>query len=452
MFLIERDTAFHVITAETRRPTVGGFVMSSAPKRRRLGGISMNKNTLRRVVAVPAALSIGLGSMLLATVPAHAIVIDGTTPAVDSASTPTPTPAATSLPSETPDATDAPEPSVPEIAPTSAPAPAPAPAPIATAPAVEPLAEAPVVTPLADAALPAPVLTSPAVGARLQGPSITVTGTGIPGNYVIPVAITPSQYDAITGTGSFVTDPSYPEAPMALATQVAADGTWSGTANAYADGPYLVGAMQYSADAEGTLTASSAFTPGIQVTITIARPPVPEITSPTAGTVVRSSSVTVTGTGDPGADVRLFLSSTSYFDQFVASGYRLPESDPEDSITEDTPGALTAAIVPDPLEQAATVDAAGTWSIVVPVQAGTYRVGAAQVRTDGTTFGSSALSETVDFEVAALPQTPAGNGTLPETGSDAGIIAGMGALLILGGGALLFARRSMTASTATSAE
>lgn len=417
----------------------------------------MKKNTWQKVLAVPATLSIGLGGALLAVAPAHAVDIDGTSNVSEVAPTEVPTPAVTETPAPAETST-----------PTETPAPVETSTPAETTAPVAPRAnDATDATDATDAAadepvpvlviLPTPVVKTPTAGAQLQGPTVTLTGTGTPGNHILPLVAEPDEYDALTGQNTPPTARAAAPAPVDPTlggVLVAADGTWSATSRVLESGSYTAGAAEYTVSADGKLTGASTFTAGVDVTVSVAAPAAPVVTAPTAGEVVRAKNITISGTGKPGANVRVFVATPSYFDQFVAEQLALLEDPAADPAAGARVQALAAEPEPSNPEDPIIVDGNGNWTVVLPLEIGAYRVGAVQAANDDTALGLSELSATVDFSVAAvlpapvaLPGTsPAGNGTLPETGSDAGLVAGMGALLVLGGGALLFARRRMTAS------
>jgi LPXTG-motif cell wall-anchored protein len=410
-------------------------------------GTFVKKNTWQKVLAVPATLSIGLGGALLAVAPAHAVVIDGTANTAEVAPTDVPTPAVTETPApaETSAPTETPAP-VESAAPTETPAPTETQAPVESN-ADDSAAEEPVV-----GLLPTPVVQTPTTGATLQGPKVTATGTGTAGNYVLVEAMTAEEFAALPKPTSRAAAPVDPD-PYFGGSLVRADGTWTFSTKVLTSGDYILVAVEYSVDANGAITGASVPTSGTPVSVTVAAPAAPVVTAPTAGEVVRAKNVTISGTGKPGANVAVFVATPSYFDQYVAEQLALLEDPAAAPAAGARVQALAAEPEPSNPEDPIIVDAAGNWSVVLPLEIGAYRVGAVQAANDDTALGLSELSATVDFSVAAvlpapvaLPGTsPAGNGTLPETGSDAGII-GMGALLVLGGGALLFARRRMTAS------
>ncbi|SKC37244.1 LPXTG cell wall anchor domain-containing protein [Okibacterium fritillariae] len=419
----------------------------------------MKNKTWQKVLAVPAALSIGLGGALLTIAPAHAIgtpdvpTASETAPSTETA-TATPTAESTSTPAPTPEFPQEPSDDTAIATPIATPLAEPAPG--APENAVAPLAAVPL-------ALPLPVVTSPAEGDSVPGDSVTITGTAAEGDFMFVVVAEPELYDDTVrvdpATAAEYVDNDEDAVPIV-------DGRWSYTFPLPLRGTFKVGGFAYTVDASGAPTAASGWS--VAPTFIATGTPIvgvtdaPIVTSPTAGEVVRAQNVTISGTGRPGANVAVFVATPSYFDQYVAEQVALIK----DAVggTDPAAGARVQALAAEPEpsnpEDPIIVDGNGNWSVVLPLEIGAYRVGAMQVLNTPTFIGISEVSATVDFSVAAvlpapvaLPGTsPAGNGTLPETGSDAGIIAGMGALLVLGGGALLFARRRMTASTAASAE
>jgi LPXTG-motif cell wall-anchored protein len=409
-------------------------------------GKNVKNKTWQKVLAVPAALSIGLGGALLTIAPAHAV---GTPDAPATSETAAPTAPATDSPTAEPTSTPAPT-AEPTTEPAQEPvAETPTPAPI-TSPLAAPTPGAPesAIAPLAviPQTLALPVVASPANGSSVPGDSVTITGTAAEGDFIFILMSSPEQYDDVA-----TADPATIAGYLANDEDAVpiVDGRWSYTFPSPMRGDIKVGGFAYTVDASGTVTATSDW--AVPSTFIASGSPIvgvtdaPVVTTPTAGEVVRAQNVTISGTGRPGANVAVFVATPSYFDQYVAEQLALIEG--ALGSTDPAAGARVQALAAEPEpsnpEDPIIVDENGNWSVVLPLEIGAYRVGAMQVLNTPTFIGISEVSATVDFSVAAVLPAPV---ALPETGSDAGIIAGMGALLVLGGGALLFARRRMTAS------
>ncbi|MFE7226183.1 Ig-like domain-containing protein, partial [Nocardioides sp. NPDC057577] len=132
-----------------------------------------------------------------------------------------------------------------------------------------------------DASEEAPVITSPESGTTTDDNTPTIEGTGTPGTTITVY----DQDDNEIGT-----------------TTVAPDGTWTLDAPELADGTYTFVATQ--TDDLGNVSPESN---SVILTIDTAAPQAPVITAPEADSVTADNTPTVTGTGEPGAEVEVFI-------------------------------------------------------------------------------------------------------------------------------------------------
>ncbi|SDT12986.1 Ig-like domain-containing protein [Microlunatus soli] len=282
----------------------------------------------------------------------------------------------------------------------------------------------------------APVITGPADGAVTNADPVAVTGTGEPGAIV-----------EITVDGEVVGS-----------TQVNDDGNWSFTpSEPLGDGEHTIGATQ--TDAAGN--TSPAADP-VTITVDTTAPAAPVISSPADGAALNDATPTITGTGEPGATVEVFVDGASIGTVIVGddggwsitvpddqpltggdhvitagqtdpAGNASPVSDPvtvtidsdvappgiespaDGSSTNDStpaitgigePGATVTVTSGDTVLGTATVDGDGNWSLTPDALAdGTYTITATQ--TDAAQNASEA-SDPVTFTVdTAAPAAPA---------------------------------------------
>ncbi len=252
-------------------------------------------------------------------------------------------------------------------------------------------------------------VTSPEEGETVASRTVTFTGTGTNGS---TVNVLDTDGNRLPGT----------------AAAVVSNGTWSVTAT-YADDAAIdqtVSINQVTGGAgrgEGTvnfkLPASTLL-------------PAPVITSPTEGQQVVGSQVTFEGTGIPGAYIGLVVVNTAAFEAAQSSD------------------SMSAAAEPTPADPAADiiVGADGRWSVTLALVPENYTAIAIQSTVANPTDLDqiSAPSEPVSFSlVAAGAITPAGNNgtgsSLASTGVETAGVIGFGALMLLGGAALVLARK-----------
>lgn len=299
-------------------------------------------------------------------------------------------------------------------------------------PVVLPAVVTPPTTPVT---LPAPVITAPAQGSTVTGTEVTFEGTGTPGADIgLLVAPTPADDDVST----LADDP-------AARIVVDQNGDWDvtlalqpGAYSAVAFQALLDDAGQPVVDENGLPVLSDDSTP-VDFTLeaaAVAPFAAPVVTSPAAGQAVVGSTLTVTGTGTPGARVAFVL---------YAQGGQPASSGPfEEAQAEST----------------IVVDAAGNWtSTVTGVRPGAYTIAPFSFALNAAGEATAvALGVPVDFTVvaavvtAAAPTTPTG---LAYTGSEGTeTAAGIGAAALLAGALLLIAarRRAKLAVAETPAE
>lgn len=296
-------------------------------------------------------------------------------------------------------------------------------------PVVLPAVVTPPTTPVT---LPAPVITAPAQGSTVTGTEVTFEGTGTPGADI-------GLFVAPTDTVSTLAD------DPAARIIVDANGDWTVTL-ALQPADYTAVAFQALVDAAGQPVVDENGLPVLSddstpVDFTLEAAAVapfaaPVVTSPAAGQAVVGSTLTVTGTGTPGARVAFVL---------YAQGGQPASSGPfEEAQAEST----------------IVVDAAGNWtSTVTGVRPGAYTIAPFSFALNAAGEATAvALGVPVDFTVvaavvtAAAPTTPTG---LAYTGSEGTeTAAGIGAAALLAGALLLIAarRRAKLAVAETPAE
>ena len=298
-------------------------------------------------------------------------------------------------------------------------------------PVVLPAVVTPPTTPVA---LPAPVITAPAQDSTVTGTEVTFEGTGTPGAD-IGLLVAPTPADDVN---TLADDP-------AARIVVDENGDWDVTL-ALAPGDYSAVAFQVQLDAAGQPVVDENGLPVVSddstpVDFTLEAAAVapfaaPVVTSPAAGQAVVGSTLTVTGTGTPGARVAFVL---------YAQGGQPASSGPfEEAQAEST----------------IVVDAAGNWtSTVTGVRPGAYTIAPFSFALNAAGEATAvAFGDPVDFTVvaavvtAAAPTTPTG---LAYTGSEGTeTAAGIGAAALLAGALLLIAarRRAKLAVAETPAE
>ncbi|KPG80013.1 hypothetical protein [Frigoribacterium sp. RIT-PI-h] len=298
-------------------------------------------------------------------------------------------------------------------------------------PVVLPAVVTPPTTPVT---LPAPVITAPTQGSTVTGTEVTFEGTGTPGAD-IGLLVAPTPADDVS---TLADDP-------AARIIVDQNGDWDvtlalqpGTYSAVAFQALVDDAGQPVVDENGLPVLSDDSTP-VDFTLeaaAVAPFAAPVVTSPAAGQAVVGSTLTVTGTGTPGARVAFVL---------YAQGGQPASSGPfEEAQAEST----------------IVVDAAGNWtSTVTGVRPGAYTIAPFSFALNAAGEATAvALGVPVDFTVvaavvpAAAPTTPTG---LAYTGSEGTeTAAGIGAAALLAGALLLIAarRRAKLAVAETPAE
>jgi len=299
-----------------------------------------------------------------------------------------------------------------------------------------------------DVTIPTPVnlvVTSPKNGDTTASNTVTFTGTGNPGNIVNILdadgnkLVTP--YVIVDENGNWTADVTFDDdaarAQTVRVTQI--------------DGASGRGDVRVTFN----LPADEVVPPVTQLDA-------PVIVHPEDGQTIREDTVTIDGTGTPGAYVVVAVATDSFFDEYSTDLRNLllaavEASNPAlaDQMSLLADEDASAAAEPTPLDEPILVGADGTWTVTVALEDGSYTAAALQVAADmeaGTVSAVSGYSNQVDFIVApALVPAPAGAGTvpsnasgtsaLPETGSnDAGLI-GLAAALTLAGGLLVALRR-----------
>lgn len=190
----------------------------------------------------------------------------------------------------------------------------------------------------------APAITAPTDGTVTNTDPVTIIGTGEAG-MIIEVTI---------------------DGEVAGTTQVNDDGDWSFTpAEPLGDGDHLVSATQIDPAGNESVPSNE-----VSFTIDTEAPEPPAVTEPTAGSTVADQTPTITGTGEIGATVEVFVDGESI--------------------------------------GTTTVDPDGTWTIDVPddraLSDGGHTVFANQVDPAGNLSG---VSESVEFFVDATAAPPA---------------------------------------------
>jgi LPXTG-motif cell wall-anchored protein len=352
------------------------------------------KNTVSAAVALPTAIVIALGGLLMTAPAANAEAAP--TEQVEQVEeveqiAPTPT-----LPSVSPESTlpsVSPEPTAPSVSPEPAlPSVSPEPTPPSASPEPTPPSEASDAAVSALAPAPAsPVVGAPgtdfvsvdaaggAVGTRVP---LTVGGTGTAGA-LVAVSFRREERDAA--------------AQVPLGTRVGQDGTWSVDV-VLESGDWSYSATQQLVDADGVpVSEVSAPTPEQRVRMWALTAPAPSIVGPAAGTVFGAAAgatspwgrpaarVPVSGTGTPGAVVRIGLDGTELID--YDGGQR--------------------------------VRADGSWSATVSVPIGTYRLFAVQDYLDEAVYVSRSSPSAVgeEFTVTESAVLPAPVVTTPTAGA-----------------------------------
>lgn len=245
--------------------------------------------------------------------------------------------------------------------------------------------------------LPQPDITSPGDGATVTGPSVTISGVGAP---TADIALSGD----VTGTAV-----------------VAADGTWSVTA----DAPY----GEIDVIATQTYLGNTATT---ALTFTVA-PALPTLTSPADGAVLTTAPTEITGTAVDGAEIVVALDGTEIANITVRSG---------------ASAGMTAQAA-----LAATAAGQRGWTVAIPSALADGK------HTITVTQAVAGFTETIraSFTVQAAPAGGGNGGTggggsagsLPATGMDAASVAGpaaLGAGLVLAAGALLLIARRRRSS------
>ncbi|WP_194293017.1 Ig-like domain-containing protein [Streptomyces smaragdinus] len=334
----------------------------------------------------------------------------------------------------------------------------------------------PVTTPLADG--------THTVSATQTDPSGNVSPASTPVDFTVdttapaaPVIAFPGQGDVTSDTTPIVTGTGEPGATVTVSidgvvigtTTVNPDSTWSlQTTDPLADGPHTVSATQTDVVGNVSPAASNDFT------VDSTGPAAPVITSPAAGSTTADSTPDITGTGEPGATVEVFVDGTAIgvttvapdgtwtftpttpladgphtvtATQTDAAGIVSPVSAPVD-FTVDT-GAPAAPVITAPADGStissptptitgtgepgatvnvvldgtplgtATVAPDGTWSLPVttPLADGPHTVEATQTDATGNVSPAATSTFTVDATAPAAPVItgPADGSTITST-------------------------------------
>ncbi|WP_051485426.1 Ig-like domain-containing protein [Nocardioides sp. J54] len=268
--------------------------------------------------------------------------------------------------------------------------------------------------------LDAPAITSPADGSSTTDTTPTISGTGLAG-----ATVTVSEGATVIGTAT-----------------VQPDGTWTLVpATPLAAGPHTITATQSSGD------ATSAPSPEVTFTVVDETPPdPPAIETPADGSVTSDATPTITGTGEPGAEVEVSIDGTVIGTTTVGPGggwsldattpladgphtVAATQTDPSGNTSDPTTSGFTVDTTA-PAPPAITGPADG--SVVgdaTPTITGTGEAGAeVEVSVDGTVIGTTTVdpggSWTIDattpladgpHAVEATQTDPAGNTSGPAT-------------------------------------
>ena len=136
----------------------------------------------------------------------------------------------------------------------------------------------------AKAAPAVPTITSPTDGEAVS--TLAISGTATPGS-LVNIYIDDALIIGINATA----------------------GDWSFNSSTYPDGVHRLKVT--ATDGSGT----SDFSPEVTFYLYSSLPPAPTITSPTAGAIVGTTTVTVTGTGQPGSTVMMSVNTEPYVAQ-----------------------------------------------------------------------------------------------------------------------------------------
>jgi hypothetical protein len=264
------------------------------------------------------------------------------------------------------------------------------------------------------AVAPVFAVTSPTEGETLTSRTVVFSGTGTDGS---TVNVLDADGDRIPGTEA----------------AVVSDGTWT-TTGTYPDDAAVAQTVYVNQVTGGAGRGEQT----VNFTLPPTLLPAPVITSPTNGQIVTGATVTFTGTGTPDTNVLLLVV-------------------PTDLLNQPTARAAAPADPTDPI----LVDAAGNWTVTLALAPEDYTAAAALVELNeqGELVGIiSEPSADVAFTLvaaAAAPVTPAGSvtpGTSANTGSSnknqlastgsapAGLI-GIASLMALAGAATLILRK-----------
>lgn len=231
---------------------------------------------------------------------------------------------------------------------------------------------------------------------------VIARGSGRPG-FLATVRFTPLSPPAAT--------------PVQMNTPIGADGRWEATA-LLSPGGYSVSSWHSEELSTGAAFMVSAPVEAWTIVVDL---PAPVIS---AATVSSDGTVRVSGTGTPGQQVQVDLTSARLHDateEFWADY----EFDPRDFITS----------APNPV-----VDAAGNWSVDIALPGANVYYAVAYLFDSTNGISLSNISNEVRFSYAVPVAQLAATGAEP-----AGWI-GLGASLLVGGGLLLLAGRRRTAS------
>ncbi|NYG57905.1 hypothetical protein BJ980_000828 [Nocardioides daedukensis] len=231
-----------------------------------------------------------------------------------------------------------------------------------------------------DTAAPAaPAITAPADGSSISDPTPVITGTGEPGADV-----------EVTLDGSVLGT-----------VQVGPDGSWSiPVGTALTEGAHTVIAVQTDEAGNESAPAEADFT------LDTTAPAAPVITAPADGSVISDTTPTVTGTGEPGAEVEVKVDGISVGTAPVGvdGSWSLPLTEPLSDGSHNITAEQTdeAGNTSDPAMVTVTVDATAPAAPVIvapaegsvtndstPTVSGTGEAGAeVEVSIDGTVVGT----------------------------------------------------------------
>lgn len=283
-------------------------------------------------------------------------------------------------------------------------------------------------------------ITSPTEEAELESRTVEFTGTGTTGSTV----------ELIDDYGD----------TLNIAPIVVVDGEWSATIEFAEDADEFqyVTAVQ-TTDGEETGEASVFFSFVVELL------PAPSITSPSNGETVVGDQVTFEGTGEPGANVMVFIIPTSLLEELEEDLADEFESELRSTGTDtleraaaelgaelgagaDLQAAVEAAAEPvDPTEPI-VVGANGAWSVTIALPADDYTALAILIDGPETGYPISEPSNEVAFSLVAAAAPGAGPGAgdgpgdgLAVTGNESTGFLGLAAVLAALGAVLVVASR-----------